>query len=145
MAYTITRQLPTITDEVTQETVHPSVAKHAHLLPQLKANLEKNPALICKLLPLEIQEKEKWPYTPGSNPPKDVKIAGNPDGSTKSSFLNMALAKGKELGQQALHGLTHTEIMKNASGEPVYEPNRLARHVDETPFGSLVGEWVDKN
>lgn len=143
MAYTITRQLPTATDKITHETVHPSVIKHMKLLPQLKANIEKNPALICELLDPENQLKQKWPYIPGNNSPKDAKISTTSDGSTKS-FLSRALERGKTLGQHALRGLTHTEIMKNASGEPVYEPNGLARHVDEAPFGSLVDEWVDK-
>jgi uncharacterized protein (DUF2235 family) len=144
MAYKITRQLPTVTDDITHETVHPSASKQAHLLPQLKANIEKNPALVCELLPLEKQMKEKWSYVPGVCPPQDVKTEQKADDGSQQSLLNRALQKGRQLGQYAIHELTHTEIMKNPAGEPVYEKSYLARHIDETPFGGLVEEWADK-
>lgn len=148
MSFTITRQLPTATDNVTYETVHPSVKRHAHLLPQLEANINKNPDIVCKLLPLETQMKDKWPYVSGTNPPKDAKITVKESDATPgllTSFVHMILAKGKKLGQNALHGLTRTEVMKNESGEPVYEQTGLARHIEESPFGTLLGEWTDKH
>jgi hypothetical protein len=140
----ITRQLPNSTNDVTHETIHPSVLKQKQILPQLKATLDKNPALVYGLLPFEEQMRNNWPYVPGKHPPKDIKTQEKPDDAMHKSFLNMAIQKGTQLGQQALHELTHTEVMRDASGNPVYEKSWLARHADETPFGSHLGEWIDK-
>lgn len=59
-----TRQLPSKTDEVTHETVHPSVLNQVHLVPQLVKNIQDNPSLVCGLLPLEERMKRDWAYDP---------------------------------------------------------------------------------
>jgi len=145
LAEKITRQLPDSTNDVTQETIHPSVLRQTKIPPQMKANLDKSPSLLSELLPFEEEMRKNWPYVPGKHPPKDAKAVKKPDDTMHKSFLNLAIQKGTELGQQALRGLTHTEVMQDVSGRPVYEKSWLARHVDETPFGSHVGEWIDKN
>ncbi|KIM84974.1 hypothetical protein PILCRDRAFT_817818 [Piloderma croceum F 1598] len=141
---TITRQLLTSTDDVTHETIHPSALRQKQILPQLKANVDNNPALVTELLPFEQEVKEQWPYVPGKNPPRDIKTEENSDDMNKS-FMGMAIQQGTQLVQHTLRELTHTEIMKDASGSPVYEKNCLARHADETPFGKYLSEWTDRN
>lgn len=144
LANKITRQLPTSTDNVTHETIHPSVLEQDQILPQLKANLDRNPNLISELLPFEEDTRKNWPYVPGKHPPKDAKSEGKPENATShKSVLNMAVEKGTELRQQTLHGLTHSEVMKDASGNPVYEKSWLARRAEETPFGGLLSHWTD--
>ncbi|KAI6136605.1 hypothetical protein F5141DRAFT_994649 [Pisolithus sp. B1] len=59
-----TRQLPSKTDQTTHETVHPSVLEQVHLVPQLVKNIQANPSLVCRLLPLEEQMKRDWAYDP---------------------------------------------------------------------------------
>jgi hypothetical protein len=120
------------------------VLTQKQILPQLKANIDKNPTLVSVLHPFEEELKKNWPYAPGKNAPKDIKTEEKSDDAVHKSFLNMAIQKGAALGQQALHELTHTEVMRDASGNPVYEKSWLARHADETPFGSHLGEWIDK-
>jgi hypothetical protein len=144
MSEKITRQLPTSTNDVTHETIHPSVLKQKQILPQLKANIDKNPALITGILPFEEDVKKHWPYIPGKHPPRDIKTEEKPDNAMHKSFLGMGIQKGTDLGQDALHAITHTEVMKNASGGPVYEKSWLARHADEIPFGKYLGKWTDK-
>lgn len=59
-----TRQLPGKTDQITHETVHPSVLEQVHLVPRLAKNIQDNPSLVCGLLPLEEQMKRDWAYDP---------------------------------------------------------------------------------
>lgn len=54
--------MPTVTDNITHQTVHPSVLQQAVILPALKVNLDKNPSLMWNLLPLEEEQKRLWPY-----------------------------------------------------------------------------------
>ena len=145
MADKIARQMPTSTNDVTHETIHPSVLRRKNQIPpQLQVNIDKNPALICGLLPLEEEWKQNWPYIPGKHPPKDVRIEEKPNDTKRRSFFSMALQKGTQLGLQSLHEITHTEVTKNASGDPVYEKSWLGPLVDETPFGGYLKEWTDK-
>jgi len=137
---TITRQLPTFTDNITHETIHPSALKQKDILPQLQANVDKNPALLSRLLPLEQRMREDWPYVPGKYPPRDTKNKQKPSDANRKSIFNSAI----QLGQQTLRKITRTEIMKDAGGGPVYEKNWLGSRADETPFGSYITEWADK-
>ncbi|KAG1801667.1 uncharacterized protein HD556DRAFT_899124 [Suillus plorans] len=54
------RKLPTVTDDITHETIHPSVLRQKH-------SISSNPALLCNLLPLEEELQKKWPYIEGKH------------------------------------------------------------------------------
>lgn len=64
VAKTIQRTLPTVTDDITHETVHPSVLEQPHVLPQLAENIERNPSLVCSLQPLEEDIRRRWAVVP---------------------------------------------------------------------------------
>ncbi|KAI0963650.1 hypothetical protein AcW1_000668 [Taiwanofungus camphoratus] len=68
LAQTIQRKIPSATDNITHETIHPSVLRQKILLPELANNLKKNPGLVCQLLPLEEELKFHWHI--GSNATK---------------------------------------------------------------------------
>jgi len=61
LAKTIQRKIPTETDNVTHESIHPSVLRQKTLVPELAEHLAKNPHLVCDLLPLEEELKAGWP------------------------------------------------------------------------------------
>ncbi|KAG1862235.1 hypothetical protein F4604DRAFT_2031375 [Suillus subluteus] len=54
------RKLPTVTDDITHETIHPSVLRQ-------KQSISFDPTLVCKLLPLEEELQKKWPYIEGKH------------------------------------------------------------------------------
>ncbi|KAG2044896.1 hypothetical protein BDR03DRAFT_1021376 [Suillus americanus] len=54
------RKLPTVTDNITHETIHPSVLRQ-------KQSILFDPTLVCKLLPLEEELQKKWPYIEGKH------------------------------------------------------------------------------
>lgn len=144
LADKITRQLPTVTDNVTHETIHPSVLNQAHVLPQLKTDIDNNPALVCGLLPAEEDLRKNWPFVPGKYPPKDYKTTEQPEDALHKSLVNMAIHKGTQLSQHALHEITHSDLIKNASGSTVSEKNWIGRHASETPFGNMLEHWAEK-
>ncbi|KZT72839.1 hypothetical protein DAEQUDRAFT_722452 [Daedalea quercina L-15889] len=63
----IQRQLPTeVDDPKTHEAIHPSVLQQTNLkdlTPELDEILNKNPSLVCKLLPLEDELRKNWKVT----------------------------------------------------------------------------------
>lgn len=146
LANKITRTLPTSTDDVTHEKIHPSVLAQKNLIPQLQTNLKQDPDLVATLLPVEQKVKDNWAYVPGKYPPQDNKteeVAKNkPDDAMHKSLLKTMVETGSSMGQQALHGLTHTKIMENASGSAVTEKNAFGKYLDESPFGAHIKAWM---
>lgn len=84
----IAHQMPTSTNDDTHETIHPSALRRKKQIPpQLQVNIDKNPALICGLLPLEEELKQNWPYIPGKHPPTDVRIEEKPNDTKRKSLF----------------------------------------------------------
>lgn len=63
MAETIQRRLPTETDFTTHETIHPSVLVQKDRIPGLADIVQKNPSVVCKLMPLEDELRKNWKVT----------------------------------------------------------------------------------
>lgn len=56
------REIAKVTDDITRETVHPSVLRQATIQPdELKAIVKDNPDIVSKLLPLEEAFETVWP------------------------------------------------------------------------------------
>jgi hypothetical protein len=49
------RKLPTVTDDITYETIHPSVLRQKNLI-------SVNLSLLCELLPFEKELQKNWPF-----------------------------------------------------------------------------------
>ncbi|KAJ3857808.1 hypothetical protein EV368DRAFT_17272, partial [Lentinula lateritia] len=58
------RPLPTKTDDITHEKIHPSVLHQKDLYPALAQDIRDHPELIGILLPLEEEVKQNWPFNP---------------------------------------------------------------------------------
>lgn len=56
------RTLPTATNDVTHETIHPSVLQQKSLLSSISDDLKKNPSLVCSLMALEDHVKSRWDF-----------------------------------------------------------------------------------
>ncbi|KAK7064262.1 DUF2235 domain-containing protein [Favolaschia claudopus] len=61
LAHKIQRPLPTMTDSVTHETIHPSVLYQRSLVRPLDDALTENPKLVATLSPLEDALRDHWP------------------------------------------------------------------------------------
>ncbi|KDQ63600.1 hypothetical protein JAAARDRAFT_29622 [Jaapia argillacea MUCL 33604] len=71
VAETIQRTIPTSTDDVTHETIHPSVLQQDSINATLQDNITNNPALVVPLAPLEEELRTRWPYRPGRKIPDE--------------------------------------------------------------------------
>jgi len=107
------RQLPKTTDNITHETIHSSVLEQIDMQdPTLKKAVTKHPNLVEKLLPLEEDMKSKWRFDKENL------------GARKHHHSVFSFAK--HLGEEIIHKVTTTEVMKEESGAPVYTTNSVA-------------------
>ncbi|KAG2072598.1 hypothetical protein BDR04DRAFT_1153038 [Suillus decipiens] len=81
------RKLPTVTDNITHETFHPSVLRQKPV----------DPTLICKLLPLEEELQKRWPYIEGKHDKRQVKGAV-PHARSVTSFYSWSLNSASRVG-----------------------------------------------
>ncbi|KDQ63599.1 hypothetical protein JAAARDRAFT_29620 [Jaapia argillacea MUCL 33604] len=72
MASTLTRKLPQALDDVTHETIHPSVMHQSELDAKVKESIAKEPTLVAKLLLLEEELKANWHCIPGRKVPDET-------------------------------------------------------------------------
>ncbi|KAF8523076.1 hypothetical protein BU17DRAFT_43975 [Hysterangium stoloniferum] len=121
LAYEIHRTLPTETDEITNETVHPSVLAQTIKIPQLMVNVKANPALLVELRELEDIIKKDWPYVPGQNVPQDEEA--------KSEFESQQSMK-KSLEKMAADA-QKSEVMVDEGGRPRYTESWLGAFIHE--------------
>jgi uncharacterized protein (DUF2235 family) len=137
----IQRQIPTAPNDVTNETIHPSVLQEKNMLPALKDVIAQYPQLVLPLMPLEEHLKSTWPYVPGQNPPKDgatehVAEVKTPTSPRSSSFLSAIVRKGSQLGRE----VTHLGSSEKPKAEPTHpdHPPSLTKFAAETHLGAFI-------
>jgi len=113
-----TRKLPTQTDDLTHEKIHPSVLEQDHLSQELRENILKNPSLLCHLLPFEEEMKNNWPYVPGKNVPTDCIISTHSESHSETAVLWTAtrevVSVGTKLGTEIAQKV-HTRVVASKS------------------------------
>jgi hypothetical protein len=86
----IQREIPTSTNNVTWEMIHPSALRQQPLEPQeLKKVIERNPGIVTQLLPLEVRIIQTWPIQPKSE-----------EGSRRDYARKLAVHVGQKVGQK---------------------------------------------
>ncbi|KAF9229239.1 hypothetical protein BS17DRAFT_10792 [Gyrodon lividus] len=148
------RQLPTKTDDVTHETIHPSVLQQEHMVPQLQKNIQENRSLVCDLLPLEEEMKKNWPYIPGKSIPKDskgstqVKSASVAKATLVWSATREIVSLGTELGTEIIKEVqtqvTASTSANGAVGEQSSATAWLTSLAHESHVGAVLKE-IAKN
>ncbi|CCL99034.1 uncharacterized protein FIBRA_01043 [Fibroporia radiculosa] len=115
-ARTHQREVPTATDNITHETIHPSVLHQDIIIPELARNIDANPKLVCSLLPLEEQLKGTW------------RVAG----AHKQNSSPQALSSHE------VCGLNDSSTAVELAGKPTGRKNWVACSHEETSLTSLV-------
>ncbi|KAG1769175.1 hypothetical protein EDD22DRAFT_1048164 [Suillus occidentalis] len=90
------RKLPTVTDNITHETIHLSVLRQKH-------SMSLNPALFCKLLPLEEELEKKWAYTQGKQDEHQPEIHGAMHALTVSFYESLSFGSARQAGSVGTH------------------------------------------
>jgi len=149
-----TRRLPTETDNVTHETIHPSVLEQVPMNPQLLENIQKNPLLVCSLLPFEEKMKRSWPYVPGKNVPTDteeflrVESATGVETTILWSTTREVLSVGTQLGSEIIKEVRARVAASNgtngAAGKQSSATSWLINLAHESHAGAVLKE-IAKN
>lgn len=149
-----TRQLPTKTDDVTHETIHPSVLEQVHINPQLRESIRNNPLLVCSLLPLEEDMKRSWPYVPGKNVQTDSKDSAHVESatgteptilwSTTTEFLSVGTQLGTEIIKEVLTRGSASKSTNGVTGKQSSATSWLINFAHESRAGAVLRE-IAKN
>jgi len=148
LADTVKRQLPTQDDDITHETIHPSVLEQDHILPQLQQSIDSNPSLVCSLLPLEMEVKKNWPYVPGKHDIKQSKGSSQVQQvpavhrDVIESTTNEVFSIGKELGQHIFREFSSVTTTTGGgdSGKPLLGASLLSTLAHESNIGAILRE-----
>lgn len=148
------RQLPTKTDDVTHETIHPSVLEQDRPSPQLRKCIQGNPSLVCSLQPLEEEMKKSWPYVPGKNVPKDskdsvqVESTGGVETTVLWSATREVLSIGTQFGTEIIKEVQTRAAASNGTNGSVHEQSSstswLMNIAHESRAGAVLKE-IAKN
>jgi len=117
------REVPTATDDITHEYIHPSVKNQSTAIIEVEENITKNPSLMVSLFPLEEDFRNRWPYVPGQNPPDDLE-------QEKEDY------EGKSLFRTLKEKIGLKEEMQDEGGRPRYEETWIGSLYHKLPFVS---------
>ena len=138
------RKLPTVTDEITHEMIHPSILKQVRIQPEeLKATLKQNPKIVSGMLPLEIEVERTWPYDVAQA--NAAKLAKEKLHEKHQEDEQGTLHSTKEallkIGGKAMDKLTKSERARTEGGEPVFDDNWLSRMSTQSNVGPFMKEF----
>lgn len=144
MATTIARKLPSAPDPRTNETYHSSVLRQHTPPAAVQVSVKQYPELLQKLMPLEEQLKQTWPFDPD---------AANGDGeSHQNGYMTAKMANGQAgsntgTGKYSILSKAREALMRRARNENSSDENvpNLAQSGSRKSFPIIhPSEWVKK-
>ncbi|KAI0335197.1 hypothetical protein GY45DRAFT_1342733 [Cubamyces sp. BRFM 1775] len=134
----IQRKLPTATDNITYEVVHPSVLHQIHLVPELKENIDRNPSLVVPLLPWEERVRTHWEAKATQSPSAKVQAQehaeeGDSHHHHHHDLMHKAADAVKHL-KSSIHGSEGSDVHAK------YVQGWVGRVATESSVGRLVEE-----
>ncbi len=149
IANSIQRTIPTTTNDITHETIHPSVLKQKQLKPELLQDVQNNPALIWTLLPLEEQIKDNWQVKRAMTASEESGDNAKKSHRTLKHILHTAqeVAKdGSQVGHALYYSVTHKESDTGDQREGPLDEQHLSGELFEGhSMGVLIRELVGKH
>ncbi|KAF8585533.1 hypothetical protein K439DRAFT_1652901 [Ramaria rubella] len=121
LAFEIQRKLPTETNDITHERIHPSVMCQTVELPSLKAIVKNNHAILAGLLDLDELFKSEWKYVQGQH------VDDSKEGKLELSSQEAMKKSLEKLAQKA----EETEVMTDEGGRPRYTDSWLGSIIRE--------------
>ena len=129
VAESIQRVLPTETNDVTHEVIHPSVLEQDKVVPELKTILDAHPSIVAALEPWEAMAKARWAdrlqtrtssVVGGSIHPAPTTV---PAKQTEEQQHGSLRDKAREALRRLAGGDEHKEHVSNWLGKLVQESN----------------------
>ena len=140
LSHEITRQLPKSHDDITHETIHPTVLDQSKVLKMPTEDITSHPELVHDLTELEKQLRDQWPYDPNSPAAKAYTTRANSDNATPS-LLARATKVASDVGHSVLESAFRTETIPDVEGPPVYQKTWLAKIAAETHLGPYLNAF----
>ena len=111
---TIKRTLPTVTDNVTYETIHPSVLQQHKLLSYVSDDLKQHASLVGSLSALEERVKSEWAFPRPGHPADSAPNPTNQSQKRLSLESSVEIVKTTKVTEidgngYAIAGTVHTE------------------------------------
>lgn len=140
VAERIQRTIPTAVNDVTHETIHPSVLRQAHPHPDVLRAVQAAPALLWRLLPHEEVVREHWRVM---RAPADTSTEKDDSGAGRNishvlHAAKVAVRDGHNVGKAIVEAIKHKE---GGDGRRVGE-HPLAQLAGESSMGSVVKELL---
>jgi len=141
------REPPTSSNPITNESVHPSVLMQGAISPQLTNSLATHPDLVCQLMPLEEQAKQRWSYVPGNNSMED-----EPDVTDTVTEVTKVAEEVTVVRRQSFIARTLKGLRGFREGDQIVQSDSVAvgivvQHTDSTASGSLTSgerDWLSR-
>jgi hypothetical protein len=140
LSHEITRQLPTSHDDITHETIHPTILDQSKVLKMSAEDIAAHPELVHDLTELEKQLRDQWPYDPNSPAAKAYTTRVNSN-NTPPSLLAKVTKVASDVGHSVLESAFRTEAMPGVEGPPVYQKTWLAKMAAETHLGPYLNAF----
>ncbi|KAL0951250.1 hypothetical protein HGRIS_007968 [Hohenbuehelia grisea] len=122
LSHKVQRKLPTATDNVTHETIHPSVKEQSSTTPEIQATLNLHPELLCELLPLEAELKYLWQYAPPTVTQSKVSVVQKAQALQDSGAKTEVVVTKDMKGEVKADGSASAQTLVRKIIEKVHSP-----------------------
>ncbi|KAJ3557735.1 hypothetical protein NM688_g1306 [Phlebia brevispora] len=139
LANTCQRTIPTETDAVTHEYIHPSALRQEKVNPEVLRVVQDNPEIIWQLLPLEQVVKDNWHVI---REPSDIQQKSK-DEETVVKLLTTVKQDIVKTGHNVMAKVTHSQTSTTTTTTRDPRANLLIRAMNESNMGSLVRNLVE--
>lgn len=147
----IDRDIPLYTDDVTYESVHPSVDKQRRIRPDLAQALNNDASLQCSLQPLETEIRDLWQVSPErAEAYESTRSNENGGGQGQKAHVkrihdslktDQEVVNGGEVVEE--HSFTHSmNVTKSSEGKPVSVEEHWVEEISS--FGKSIRGFVEK-
>ena len=140
------RSLPTVTDDVTHEVIHPSVLEQTNPIPELSYILNEHPEMVHTLLPWEMKMKEGWTKRLATSTAfrmqAGVKVAGVDHAHQSHNFIHKLTEAIEHMKSRASED--GTPVVVGAETHSTYVDGWLGKVVTESSVGVVVQELLKK-
>ncbi|KAJ2920394.1 hypothetical protein MD484_g113, partial [Candolleomyces efflorescens] len=140
LAQGVQRPIPSETNEITNEWIHPSVLEQANLYPRLAHVLENHPQIVCPLLPLEEEMKRNWPYIEDSIAAKTYSSDLEQQSKAQSTSVTASLVRSGSRFRRSI-----IRSFSVSRGQRAQASSAMAVEVEETEDDVVAMRVVETN
>ncbi|KAI0375074.1 hypothetical protein BV20DRAFT_934232 [Pilatotrama ljubarskyi] len=140
----IQRKLPTATDDVTHEVIHPSVLQQVQLVPNLRETIDSNPSLIAPLLPWEEQVKAHWATKLGTAHPRVLQAEERVQEDESHHHRHQTPHQDDSFKHKLIDSVKHLKLGGRSEGHSDVHSEYVQTWIGKVATESSVGRMVEE-